>query len=87
MGTPEAEDHCTSYKAEAVQPCQHQEDTLMHSQEDTLMQSQEDVLMHREVSTPDTQEAVVDRADQGKPSHAPRQSGKGIKRTSETIVP
>ncbi len=71
MGTPEAEDHCTSYNAEAVQPCQHQEDTLMHSQ----------------VSTPDTQEAgVVDRADQGKPSHSPWQSGKGIKRTSETIV-
>lgn len=70
-GTPEAEDHCTSYKAEAVQPCQHQKDTLMHSQ----------------VSTPDTQEAgVLDRADQGKPSHSPQQSGKGIKRTSETIT-
>ena len=71
VGTPEAENHCTSYKAEAVQPCQRQEDTLMH----------------RQVSTSDTQEAgVVDRADQGKPSHSPRQSDKGIKRTAETIV-
>ncbi len=104
VGTPEAEDHCTSYEAGAVQPCQHQEDTLMHSQEgalthsheDTLMHSQEgalmhsqeDVAMHSQVSTPDTQEAgVVDRADQGKPSHSPRQSGRGIKRTSETMVP
>ncbi len=96
VGTSEAEEHCTSYKAGAVQPCQHQEDTLMHSQEDALMHSQEDapmhsqedVLMHSQVSTPDTQEAVVvDRADQGKPSHSPRQSGKGIKRTSETVVP
>lgn len=69
MGTPEAGDHC--YIAEAVQPCQHQEDTLLH----------------RQVRAPDTREAgVTGRADQGKPSHSPRQSGKGIKRTSATIV-